>query len=114
MVDKTSWETKEIPISRRPLGYSASFSESDAATIMAGHIPKDMDDKWFIYSEGDWIYFVRSWTGFHIYGIRLADSGVVSDSWVSLDSDQHRVKDSMTEIDNLEFVIKRKFNVQAG
>jgi hypothetical protein len=30
-----------------------------------------MEDKWFIFLEEDWLYFHRSWTGLCIYQIRL-------------------------------------------
>ena len=53
-----------------------------------GHIPEDMDDKWFIFFEKGWLYFHRSWTGACIYGVRLDGSpnGVrVIDCWASRD-----------------------------
>ena len=60
---------------------------------MMGHLPRDMDDKWFIYFEDGWLYFHRSWTGSTIYGLRLDGSptGVrVTDSWVSRDPEHYR------------------------
>jgi hypothetical protein len=30
-----------------------------------------MDDRWFIFSEMDWLYFHRSWTGRCIFQIRF-------------------------------------------
>jgi hypothetical protein len=40
-----------------------------------GCIPRDMDDRWFIYLEGEWVHLHRSWTGFCIYQVRLEAVG---------------------------------------
>jgi len=67
-----------------------------------GLIPRQMEDKWFIYFEEPWIYFHRSWTGPCIYGIRFESSttGVLAvESWVSRDSTQYR--ETRTEYDQL-------------
>tara|TARA_B100000795_G_scaffold200674_1_gene154456 strand:+ start:324 stop:503 length:180 start_codon:yes stop_codon:yes gene_type:complete len=37
-------------------------------------IDKSDNDRWFIYYEDSWVYFVRSWTGYHIFGFKLAVS----------------------------------------
>ncbi len=61
--------------------------------MMLGHLPRDMDDKWFIFFSNGWLYFHRSWTGACIYGVRLDGSptGVrVADAWASRDTDQYR------------------------
>jgi hypothetical protein len=57
-----------------------------------GYIPKDMDDKWFIFFEDGWLYFHRSWTGHCIYGVKIDGSpnGVlVTDAWVNRDKEQY-------------------------
>ncbi len=35
--------------------------------IKQGLTPKEMEDKWLIFSENNFIHFHRSWTGFCIY-----------------------------------------------
>jgi hypothetical protein len=91
-----SWKILPMPMKRVPLGFDASYDDSDAEKIMCGLIPKNMEDKWFIYFKQGWLYFHRSWTGACIYGIRLdsSSSGVrVVDSWVSRDPDQYKGDD---------------------
>ncbi len=39
------------------------------AALRRGHIPQEMEDKWFWYMEGDTLYAHRSWTGFCIYRV---------------------------------------------
>lgn len=56
---------------------------------MNGFKPRDMDDRWFDYSEDGWVYFVRSWTGHHIFGLKLyptpAGGANVIESWTNDD-----------------------------
>lgn len=56
-----------------------------------GHIPEEMEDKWFVFFEQDWLYFHRSWTGICIYALRLecTPNGVrVVDAWANRDEGQ--------------------------
>ena len=58
-----------------------------------GVVPSEMEDKWFIYCEDEWLNFHRSWTGAHIFALRLEGStgGVrVIDGWVSRDATHYR------------------------
>jgi len=115
VIRKSDWKTQPIPEARRDLEYSNFFWDSDAEKIMAGHKPSDMDDKWFIYSEGGWVYFVRSWTGHHIFGIELAGSPAggsrVVSSWVNSEPDQYRSNGREQDIELLNALIKSRFGV---
>jgi hypothetical protein len=75
------------------LTVSAVFSEVEGLRIRDGHIPKNMDDMWFVYFEDGWLNFHRSWTGAHIFALRLeiSSAGVrVVDAWASRDEAQYR------------------------
>ena len=71
MIRRSDWKTKPLTLKREKLGYEKFFSDADAEKLLNGYKPRDMDDKWFVYSEDGWIYFVRSWTGNHIFGLKL-------------------------------------------
>jgi len=90
---RTSWKTLPPPHERAPLVVSEIFSDLTGDRMREGHIPVDMDDRWFIYFEGGWLHFHRSWTGAHIFALRLDGcvAGVrVVDGWASRDSQQYR------------------------
>jgi len=38
---------------------------------MAGFLPREMEDKWFLFFENDTLFCHRSWTGFCIYEIHF-------------------------------------------
>lgn len=88
---RASWKTKPPPRRRGHFELPMFFSDVDGEQMRHGHVPKNMDDKWFICFEEGWLYFYRSWTGDCIYGVRLDGSpaGVrVIDAWASRDFGQ--------------------------
>lgn len=81
-----------MPSERERLNLPLLYSDADAERMMKGHIPSDMDDKWFIFFENGWLYFHRSWTGHCIFAVRLDGSpaGVrIVEAWVNRDADQY-------------------------
>lgn len=93
---RTSWKTLPLPDKRRPLGLSMFFTDSEAEQIHSGLVPKEMEDKWFVYFEEGWLYFHRSWTGACIYWLKLdrSPAGVrVVESWINTDPNQYNGTD---------------------
>jgi hypothetical protein len=77
---------KRIPLNcGRVLGYNQGHVD----IIKKGFIPKTMEDKWYIYSNDNWLFFHRSWTGQGIYKAELKfDNGryIIDDFYVERDS----------------------------
>ena len=73
--------------------------------IGLGHIPAEMEDRWFIYLEDDWLFFHRSWTGFCIFQLHLGpiDGGHnrIAETWVNRDQGQYRSTDSQYDQETL-------------
>lgn len=88
----THWKHAAAPQQKAALNFEALFTDAEAEQLRQGVIPRQMEDKWFIYFEDSWLRFHRSWTGAFIYAIKLDGSptGVrVTDSWVSRDPEQY-------------------------
>jgi hypothetical protein len=47
------------------------LTEADVRKFERPIIPRSMDDKWFCYKNAEFLDFHRSWTGHHIYRLRL-------------------------------------------
>jgi len=47
------------------------FSEDQFLKIKNGFIPRQMEDKWFIFYEDDCLYFHRSWSGFGVFKAQI-------------------------------------------
>lgn len=118
MIKKSDWKTTPLPKKTEDLGYQNFFWDSDAEKIMCGHKPSDMDDKWFIYSENGWVYFVRSWSGHYVYAIQLAGTPVggskVISSWVNSNPDQYRSPGKEMDIQIINQLIKSRFGVEGN
>ena len=95
-----SWKHLPEPAQRIALGYEERFDprfDAAAATrLRRGLVPVAMEDKWFIYLEGGWLRFHRSWTGNFIFALKLVADGDglrVIESWVSRDPAQYQSTD---------------------
>ncbi|EON65645.1 hypothetical protein W97_04884 [Coniosporium apollinis CBS 100218] len=47
--------------------YNASFTAAQYERIKRGHVPTEMEDKWYIYYGEPHLWFVRSWTGLRVF-----------------------------------------------
>src|SRR5574339_383331 len=68
---RSSWKNFPMPELKEYLPFTRKFSEEEYERISIGKIPKEMEDKWFIYEEENQLYFHRSWTGFCIFQVYL-------------------------------------------
>jgi hypothetical protein len=106
--NSSSWKHLPPPSERESLGFEALFSDAEAEQMMIGLVPREMEDKWFIYHEDSWLRFHRSWTGICIYALRLepSPSGIrVLDSWVNRDPEQYKASDIAYDRKLVRFLI---------
>lgn len=54
-----------------PIAYQATFDCEQFARLQEGLVPREMEDKWFIYYEGPYLFLHRSWTGQPVYRLTL-------------------------------------------
>ena len=117
-VKKSDWKTMPIPVEKVDLGYQKVFLAADAKKIMSGYNPESMDDRWFIYYEDSLVYFVRSWTGYHIFGFKLAvspnGSANVIGSWANRNIDEYQSKSKENDIQTINDLIDGIFDVRSN
>jgi hypothetical protein len=90
---RDSWKILSLPTARVDLVFNESYTPDEFERIKRGLIPRQMEDKWFIFFEESWLYFYRSWKGQCIYAIRFDSSaaGVFAvESWVNRDNTQYK------------------------
>ena len=70
-----------MPDARKELLLDGQYSREEFVTISQGLVPQSPADKWFIYLEGEWLYFHRSASGSCIFQLQIApnDDGYVAD-----------------------------------
>ena len=63
--ERSHWKIKLSDISQpKRINFSMQFTDEQFNKITNGLIPGEMEDKWFIFFENNWLYFHRSWTGY--------------------------------------------------
>lgn len=61
-----------LPDLHASLDIHIPITTTEMENVRRGHIPEEMDDRWFIYvDENDTAHIHRSWTGFCIYKIKF-------------------------------------------
>lgn len=58
-----------------PIPYRMAFDNKQFSCLKEGLIPKQMEDKWFIYYDEPHLFLHRSWTGQPVYRVALKEAG---------------------------------------
>jgi len=72
---RQSWSRLDFRGPFVPILWKACFSETQFALICLGHIPADMDDRWFCFFEDPELFIHRSWSSVCVYKVRFARVG---------------------------------------
>lgn len=67
IVTKADWEIEPMPEKTAQFTIEHKFSEVAINCLKKGHLPEEMEDRWFYYYEDGKEYFHRSWTGSCIF-----------------------------------------------
>lgn len=97
---RESWQHSPMPESCKPLAWSRTFPPEEREVIARGLIPRQMEDKWFIYQEADQVFFHRSWTGLCCYRLDLGRRS----AWYNPEDDELSEQEHVAL---LEFLIDR-------
>ena len=101
---RTSWKIKPLPRARKKLKVTKRYSAEDFARIAHGLIPEEMEQRWFVFFEKDWLYLHRSWTGICIYKVRLAPKDgqfEIAEVWANRDPEQFTQTDDVEDAQQL-------------
>ena len=96
-VKKNDWKTQEMPNDQDVFFLERQFDDKQMARLRLGNIPREMEDKWFWYMEGDTLYAYRSWTGYCIYIIEFSEDHRHKVT-VNRDPNQYRVRDNKEDL----------------
>jgi hypothetical protein len=105
---RNSHQFHPMPKSRVKIPFERSFTDDEFQRLALGFAPESMDDRWFIFLEGRWLYFARSWTGFCVYKVRIEKRGEVyriAGAWANRDKRQYGGDETREEAAILSFLI---------
>lgn len=97
---RSSWANHPMPPSRLRLSWQRHFDPNELEALRLGNVPRAMEDKWFVYADGDRVAFHRSWTGHCVFELvlELGPPGArVREAWVNRDPNQYRSSDDVDD-----------------
>jgi O-acetyl-ADP-ribose deacetylase (regulator of RNase III) len=68
---RSDWTTEPDPPGLRPLPVELTLEPPQAAALALGTVPEEMENKWFVFQEGDTVHFHRSWTGILAFRVKV-------------------------------------------
>ena len=89
VVLETDWETSPMPKKHVEFKIKRHFTDEEMACLRFGHIPQEMEDKWFWYMKENKLYAHRSWTGICIYVLTFHEGKDTIDVTVNSDPSQY-------------------------
>lgn len=103
-----------MPARHQRLRFSFSIREKAMRRLTYGFYPIDMDEKWFVYTEGSTTYFHRSWTEHCIFQIRFEHVDLeyrAVEILVNRDREQISIEDESEIILILQQALKGMFGI---
>jgi len=105
---REDWNAIPLPAARQALEIDRRYSPEEFARVSEGRIPREMEDKWFVFYEEPWLYLHRSWTGFCVFQVRFErePEGVrIAEALANRDPEQYRVTDATRDAQLLSTMI---------
>jgi hypothetical protein len=107
----TDWKTEPMPEETDSLNFHRIFSSGEFERVSTGLIPREMEDKWFIYYDNHTLNIHRSWTGFHIYKVTIQpledNTFTVTQTIVNRNKEQYNQQNNAYDVALLRYLIDR-------
>jgi ADP-ribosyl-[dinitrogen reductase] hydrolase len=106
---KETWNNIPI-VNPKRIDIDLFFTDKQFSKLKNGLIPHQMEDKWFIYCENEWLYCHRSWTGNGIYKAKLnkvIDGYTIKEFWAERNQEHYQNEDDNTDINTFSFLMAR-------
>ena len=108
IAEETDWKALPMPELNTTIPLGLLYHKKQLIMMRRGVIPREMEDKWFVYWKGGDLYFHRSWTGFCLYIVRfeVEDMGAKAvEAVVNRDPDQYRCTDDLYDAKMILYLI---------
>jgi hypothetical protein len=105
---RADWKTLPMPQKTRRLSLDLRFTAKEMDVIRHGLVPREMEDKWFVFFENGLLHMHRSWTGYCIYRVQFEagpDDCRATEAIVNDDPDQYRANGDVHEGESLRALI---------
>ena len=109
IAQRSDWKTEPMPSTSKLITVNEVYTRADFDYIAAGVIPREMEDKWFVFYEEPWLYVHRSWTGYCIFKVRfevVEEVSGISEVWVNRDAEQYKETGDLHDRDLLVTLLR--------
>lgn len=89
VVTKQDWEIYPMPSETASFFIRKRFRKEALDCLKQGHLPAEMEDRWFSYYEDGKLYIHRSWSGFCIYVVTFGSFFNIHRVTVNRNEDQY-------------------------
>lgn len=103
-----SWKTVKMPTRVTSLSLNKTYTADEFSILARGFVPKEMEDKWFVFMQNNTLFFHCSWRGFCIYKVVFEQSNesyVVREAFVNRDTKQYNSTDNNYDTALLSWLI---------
>ena len=93
-VTRQDWKAEPLLPPRSPVPLVRRYDSLQLDRLRHGVKPRAMEEKWFVFTEGDTVFLHRSWTGLGVFEVVLRREGTgaaIEQAWVS--AHPERVRD---------------------
>ena len=105
---RSDWKTGPLTVPQPIPAPARVWTENEMGAILCGYVPHMMEEKWFIFMEGNRLFAHRSWTGNAIYEATFAPARrgyVIESAVVTGDETKYRRSSDEEESQTLEVLI---------
>lgn len=99
---KDTWDIEPMPDKHTTIPMDETIPSAAMRIVKQGHIPKSMEDHWFMYCDDTTIRYHRSWSGFCIYIAKYEDDGTnckITELTVNRDPEQYANTDDEEDVE---------------
>ena len=107
IVTKNDWDIMPMPEKNTQFTIKRKFSIDDINRLKKGHLPEEMEDRWFYYYEDDKVYIHRSWSGSCIYIVEINIKDDKRTVTVNRDENQYTNTDIDEDVETVYSLIGR-------
>ncbi|AMR34006.1 hypothetical protein A0256_22425 [Mucilaginibacter sp. PAMC 26640] len=108
IVKPHDWPITPMPETIAETVIDRKLSARECFFLSQGFKPREMEERWFMYREADWVYLHRSWTGFCVFKAKVEgqeDGCKLTMLLINRNTDQYKSNNLESDINEFNSII---------
>jgi hypothetical protein len=104
---RDDWSIFDMPVTYETTFLNKELAAGEYQALLSGFLPRDMDDRWFMYANEGYVYLHRSWTGHCIFRLKIEvkkEGCLLTELRINRDTNQYKstnVEADKNEVDSI-------------